>query len=54
MPYEVRQKGEEWCVFNKDTEEEKACHATKELADRQVNLLRGLEHGMISNKEQNA
>jgi len=43
MPYEVRKVGEEFCVFNKDTEEQKACHATEEEADRQVKLLHSIE-----------
>jgi hypothetical protein len=51
MPYEVKKKGEEWCVYNSDTEEEKACHETEELANRQVRLLQGLEHGMRERPE---
>lgn len=44
MPYEVRQEGDKHCVFNKDTGEKKACHDTKEEADRQVRLLEAVEN----------
>ena len=43
MPYAIREKDGQWCVFNKDTEEEKACHATQEEAERQVRLLHSIE-----------
>jgi len=43
MPYEVRKDGDQWCVFNSETEEKKACHDTEELAERQVKLLHELE-----------
>lgn len=46
MPYVVRKKGEEYCVYNTDTDDEKACHDTEEAAQQQVKLLHGLEHGM--------
>jgi hypothetical protein len=44
MPYGVRKKGEQYCVYNKDTGEEKACHATEEDAERQRRLLEAIEH----------
>lgn len=43
MPYEVREKEGKYCVYNKDTGDEKACHDTKEEADAQVRLLYSLE-----------
>lgn len=46
MPYVVRQDGDKWCVFNSETDDKKACHDTREEAERQVKLLHGLEHGM--------
>lgn len=45
MPYTIREKGDKWEVVNRDTEEVKATHDTKEDAERQVRLLEGLEHG---------
>lgn len=51
MPYEVRQKGDEYCVYNTETGDEKACHDSKEEAEKQVRLLRGLEHGMTPREE---
>jgi hypothetical protein len=47
MPYQVRSEGDKHCVYNAETGEKKACHATKEEADRQVRLLQGIEHGMV-------
>lgn len=44
MPYVVRKKGEEWCVYNSSTDDEKACHDSEEAADRQVKLLNAIEH----------
>lgn len=45
MPYEVRKDGDQWCVYNKDTGDKKACHETEEKADAQVRLLHMIEHG---------
>lgn len=46
MPYVIRQEGDKHCVFNEDTDEKKACHDTKEDAERQVRLLHQIEHDM--------
>lgn len=49
MPYEIQQDGSDYIVVNKDTGDEKARHTepdAKGKAERQVQLLRGLEHGM--------
>jgi len=45
MPYEVRQEGDKYCVFNKDTGDKKACHDSKEEAEKQLHLLEGIEKG---------
>jgi hypothetical protein len=45
MPYEVRSEGSQHCVYNKQTGDKKACHATKEEAEKQLHLLEGIEHG---------
>jgi hypothetical protein len=44
MPYEVRNDGDKWCVYNTDTGEKKACHDTEDEAERQVKLLHMIEH----------
>lgn len=47
MPYEIRQKGENYEVINSETEEVKATHEppdAKEKAERQVRLLNAIEH----------
>lgn len=50
MPYEIRKDGDDsYIVVNKDTGETKAKHLppdAKEKAEKQVNLLHGLEYGM--------
>lgn len=43
MPYEVKPKEGEFCVYNSETGEEKACHDTEEKAKQQVALLHHLE-----------
>jgi hypothetical protein len=45
MPYEIRTEDGKHCIYNKDTSEKKACHATREEAERQLHLLDGIEHG---------
>jgi hypothetical protein len=44
VPYKVEKKGDQWCVINADTGEEKACHATEEDAERQKRLLLAIEN----------
>lgn len=47
MPYEARQKGEDWEVVNTDTKEVKAVHRppdAKEKAERQIRLLEAIQH----------
>lgn len=45
MPYEIEQRGSKWVVLNTDTGDVKGTHDSKEKAQRQVNLLRGVEAG---------
>ena len=45
MPYAIRKRNSKFVVINKDTNEVKGTHASKEKAQKQVNLLRGIEHG---------
>lgn len=52
MPYEIKKDGEDYLVINSESGEEKARHTppdAKEKAEKQVNLLRGIEHGMEPN-----
>ena len=54
MPYRVRQDGEDFLVINADTEEVKARHTppdAEEKAKKQVQLLEGIEHGMVPRGE---
>jgi hypothetical protein len=45
MPYDKRQvNGNGWEVYNTETQQVKAKHATKEDADRQLRLLRAIEN----------
>ena len=45
MPYAIRKRGEKWVVLNEETLHVKGIHTTKEKAQLQINLLRGVEHG---------
>jgi hypothetical protein len=36
MPYEKRKVGDEWCVFNKETGDNKGCSATEAEADKHI------------------
>ncbi len=45
MPYSIRKRGSKFVVVNKDTGKVKGTHSSKIKAQRQVNLLRGVEHG---------
>lgn len=44
MPYKIEERNGKYCVINADSGEEKACHETKEDADRQVRLLHAIEN----------
>jgi hypothetical protein len=45
MPYAIEKKGSKFVVRNTDTGDVKGTHDSREKAQRQVNLLRGVEHG---------
>lgn len=44
MPYAIRKSGDKFKVVNKETGHVKGTHASREKAQKQVNLLRGVEH----------
>ena len=54
MPYEIRTKGSQFCVVKSDTDEEVACHPTKEKATAQLRALYANEAGMKSWTEMKA
>jgi hypothetical protein len=43
MPYEVKEENGEYCVYNKDTQDNKGCHENREDAERQIRLLHEIE-----------
>ncbi len=45
MPYDIHKQGNKWIVRNKETGHVKGTHDSKVKAIRQINLLRGVEHG---------
>lgn len=45
MPYAMEKRGEKWVVYNTETNDVKGRHKTKIKAQRQINLLRAVEHG---------
>lgn len=45
MPYAIEKRGEKWVVINTDTKDVKGRHGSKVKAQKQINLLRGIEHG---------
>lgn len=45
MPYAIEPKGKKWIVRNTETGDVKGTHDSKIKAQRQINLLRGIEHG---------
>ena len=47
MPYKVKKVGEQYKVVNSETGAVKGTHTSKAGAERQVNLLRGVEHGWV-------
>src|ERR1051326_2036263 len=53
MPYEIRKQGDQFCVYNKQTGEKRACHDSQEKAVAQMRLLYGIESGAIK-KELNS
>lgn len=54
MPYgDVYRRKDKFCFRNKDTKRER-CSDTKENAQKQLNLLRGIEHGMTPRSQKKA
>lgn len=45
MPYAIEKRGKRWVVVNTETRKVKGRHGSRAGAQRQVNLLRGVEHG---------
>jgi hypothetical protein len=45
MPYTIEKRGSKFVVVNKDTGDVKGTHDTKEKAQKQMNLLYGIEGG---------
>jgi hypothetical protein len=45
MPYAIRKRGKKWAVVNTETGKVKGTHDSKSKAQKQINLLRGVEHG---------
>jgi len=45
MPYAIRKVGTKFKVINTATKKVKGTHASRIAAQRQMNLLRGVEHG---------
>lgn len=45
MPYDIEKRGNKFVVFNSDTGDVKGRHDSRIKAQRQINLLRGIEGG---------
>lgn len=45
MPYSIEKRGDKWVVINTQTKKVKGTHDSKIKAQRQIALLRGVEHG---------
>jgi len=45
MPYDIEKRKGKWVVINTETGDIKGTHDSKLKAQRQINLLRGIEHG---------
>jgi len=45
MPYAIEKRGDKFVVFNTDTKDVKGRHDSRIKAQRQINLLRGIEAG---------
>ncbi len=45
MPYDIEKRGDKFVVFNTDTKDVKGTHGSRIKAQRQINLLRGIESG---------
>jgi len=45
MPYAVKKRATKFVVINTETNKVKGTHSSRAKAERQLNLLRGIEHG---------
>ena len=45
MPYSIEKRGDKFVVFNTSTKDVKGTHDSRVKAQRQINLLRGIEAG---------
>jgi hypothetical protein len=45
MPYAIQKRGKKWAVVNTETGKTKGTHSSRASAQKQINLLRGVEHG---------
>lgn len=45
MPYNIEKRGDKWVVINTETKDVKGRHNSRVKAQRQINLLRGIEAG---------
>ena len=45
MPYSIQKRGDKFVVVNTETGHVKGTHATRAKAQKQINLLRGIEAG---------
>ena len=45
MPYAIKKVGNKWWVVKADTGKKVAEHDSEEKAQKQLNLLRAIEHG---------
>ena len=46
MPYAVKERGDKWITYNKDTGKTKGTHSSRAKAMSQMRLLYGVKHGM--------
>lgn len=51
MPYIIRKVGRKYKVVNKRTKRVIGTHATKDKAEKQINLLHAIDHGWKPKKQ---
>lgn len=51
MPYTIEKRGDEYCVINKKTKENKGCSSSREHAIAHMRLLYGVDKGMVPKKK---
>lgn len=45
MPYKIEKRGKKYAVINMDTGMMKGMHSSRMKAQKQMNLMRAIEHG---------